>query len=381
MFTIEMLPANEGDALWLEYGEDGGRAHRVLIDCGRKKAYRAVGARLEAAAQAGTELDFDLFVLTHVDADHIEGAVPLLGDSRFEPTRVSDVWFNGWRHHLGEKVAPADALGARQGEYFAGLIRDRGFAWNAEFCHRPVVVPADGPLPSATLAGGMRLTLLSPTWPGLDAMREKWEVQLRDKPPGHPDHIEPGDWKKALEVLDTKPALQPDALGDDWLDSWDPANFSQYAAARYTEDTKEPNGSSIAMLAEFEGKSALLTGDSFPSVLEQSLRRLMTERGIAGRLEVDAVKLPHHGSQNNISPQLIQMVRCSRWLVSTDGARHGHPHPNAIARVIDGAGGQPTLFFNHLNDESAVWDDQNLRTDHGYLTQYGPREGGLLVNL
>ena len=71
MFNIEMLPANEGDALWIEYGPDHGPVHRVLIDCGRKKAYREVRARLDAAAAQGRELDFDLFVLTHVDADHI----------------------------------------------------------------------------------------------------------------------------------------------------------------------------------------------------------------------------------------------------------------------------------------------------------------------
>ena len=48
MFTIEMLHANEGDALWIEYGPDGGDVHRVLIDCGRKSAYREVRKRILA---------------------------------------------------------------------------------------------------------------------------------------------------------------------------------------------------------------------------------------------------------------------------------------------------------------------------------------------
>ena len=46
MFTIDMLPANEGDALWVEYGAGDGPIRRILIDCGRKTAYRAVAERL-----------------------------------------------------------------------------------------------------------------------------------------------------------------------------------------------------------------------------------------------------------------------------------------------------------------------------------------------
>ena len=69
MFTIEMLPADEGDALWIEYGSAPVR--RILIDCGRKTAYRNIAERVGA----DPDLRLELFVLTHVDADHIAGAV------------------------------------------------------------------------------------------------------------------------------------------------------------------------------------------------------------------------------------------------------------------------------------------------------------------
>jgi len=39
------------------------------------------------------------------------------------------------------------------------------------------------------------------------------------------------------------------------------------ADVEFVEDDKEPNGSSIALLVEFEGKSLLLAGDAHPSVL------------------------------------------------------------------------------------------------------------------
>ena len=193
MLTIEMLPANEGDALWIEYGEGDTPQYRLLIDCGRTNAYRAVKDRLRAAIDAGVPLELELFVLTHVDEDHIYGSVRLIADRRLDPARVGDVWFNGYRHFAGH--APEDTLGAEQGEFFGALLRDRGFPWNAAFEGGAVKVPDDGPLPTHTLPSGMKLTLLSPTSERMTAMKAEWEAQLDDDE----DPLTPGDWEAALE--------------------------------------------------------------------------------------------------------------------------------------------------------------------------------------
>jgi hypothetical protein len=241
------------------------------------------------------------------------------------------------------------------------------------------VVHADGPLPTHRLRGGMRLTLLAPTWPMLTAMRDEWRSQLLERDPH--DRIDPGDAERALEVLAEQPSMQPDALGTDWLPDWDPDNFQDYADETFDEDTRPPNGSSIAFLAEYEDKAVLFTGDAYPSVLGSSLARLKKERDITGQLGLDAVKLPHHGSRSNISKKLIDSVRCSRWLFSTNGSTHHHPHPEAVARVIDAAPA-PTLYFNFRSDESEVWDDDDLRNDHDYQTEYPEDDaGGLVVRL
>ncbi len=377
MFTIEMLHANEGDALWIEYGEDGGEVHRVLVDCGRSTAYRTVRDRFKDAEEAGEDLRLDLFILTHVDEDHILGAVKLLQDDHFHADQVDDVWFNGWGHLEGKRVPPTDALGAQQGEYFAALLRDERFNWNLKFDHFPVFVPADGALPTVTLAGGMKLTLLSPNQTRLDAMKAEWVTQLNEKTGA--DRIEPGDAERALEVLEGEERLQPDALGEDWLHEWDPDQFDAYASSDFSEDQRPPNGSSIAVLAEFDDKAVLLGGDAFPSLLAASLARLKEARNIVGRFPLDAFKVPHHGSENNLSPALVSAVKCKRWLFSSNGAKHHHPHPNAVARAVDGAQ-RPTLYFNFKSDESEVWDSDELRADHSYETEYGD-DGVLLVEL
>jgi len=70
MFSIHMFPAGHGDCLWIEYG-DPARPHRVLMDGSVKETYRE---RLKSriAALAPENRHFELFVLTHIDADHIE---------------------------------------------------------------------------------------------------------------------------------------------------------------------------------------------------------------------------------------------------------------------------------------------------------------------
>src|SRR5918999_468109 len=92
MFRIEMLPAYEGDCLWVEYGQ-ADAPRRLIIDAGRKATYQALVERLVALDQP-----VELFVMTHIDDDHIFGAVPLFADARVKPTIFKDIWYNGYTH-------------------------------------------------------------------------------------------------------------------------------------------------------------------------------------------------------------------------------------------------------------------------------------------
>ena len=71
-FRLKMLPAADGDCLLLSWGA-GGPLHHLVVDGGRQGAYAHLKQELEAIARAGEKLA--LYVLTHVDADHIEGAL------------------------------------------------------------------------------------------------------------------------------------------------------------------------------------------------------------------------------------------------------------------------------------------------------------------
>src|SRR4051812_5937024 len=75
MFEIKMLPAREGDCLWLRYG-DAKKPRQILFDAGRAATAVELKARFRALKRA--ERRFELLVISHVDRDHIEGALSLL---------------------------------------------------------------------------------------------------------------------------------------------------------------------------------------------------------------------------------------------------------------------------------------------------------------
>lgn len=378
MFKIEMLPADEGDALWIEYGPDGGKVSRFLIDCGRKTAYRAVADRLGD----DPDLKLEIFVLTHVDADHIAGAVPLLQDGRFPPERVGDVWFNGWRHlsglHKDEDPEPEgpEILGAKQGEFFGAVLRNREFSWNGAFDGYAAVVEDDGDLPVIELPGGMKLTLLSPTWPKLTDMRARWQRDL-DAERRADRRIEPGDWETALRLLGTHRGAGPDILRHAPVG---PIDVEELSRKPFEADSSEPNGSSIAFLAEYGGKSALLAGDSHSPQLAASVRRLLEARG-ADKLTVDCHKMSHHASSKNNSYELFELLDCKRYLVSTNGARHNHPDRETLARALTTAGEGTELVFNYRSEYSEPWGAENLTRAHGYTATYPEGDPGIVVEL
>src|SRR5262245_27994393 len=117
-----MLQAAEGDCLLLHYGSAQARAHAV-VDAGRKATWPALKARLEAIEARGGQLE--LLVVTHIDRDHIEGALELVRDPLVKHFR--DVWFNGF-HHL--KYSPLESFGGVQGEALTKSLVDQALPWN-----------------------------------------------------------------------------------------------------------------------------------------------------------------------------------------------------------------------------------------------------------
>ena len=151
-FDIEVLPAGHGDCLWIEYG-DGTATHRWLIDCGTQGTANELLHRVEAVPQ--NERFLELFVLSHIDSDHIGGALPF-----FKAVQQRAALRRRVVQRLAASLGPARRAAGRD-----VLDGDPGFRAALERVARGRARSSSSgdELPVHVLPGGMKLTLLSPT--------------------------------------------------------------------------------------------------------------------------------------------------------------------------------------------------------------------------
>jgi hypothetical protein len=82
-------------------------------------------------------------------------------------------------------------------------------------------------------------------------------------------------------------------------------------------DKSVHNLSSIVVLVESQGKRILLTGDGRGDHTLEGLKAAKLLKG--GKLRVDVLKLPHHGSERNVAPDYFETIVAKHYVVSADG--------------------------------------------------------------
>lgn len=388
--TFEVLPASYGDCLLLSCWQPtagAGRqlrrsptravepvAWRMLVDTGPDECYLALKRRLlELPAGPNGRRRLDVFVVSHIDHDHIGGARLLLEDRDLN-LELGDIWFNAPAPLMPAVSRSSRTRGVVEGRDLARLLgaQAQGLNWNVAFAGRQADVPDAGFIEVQGLgAQAPRITLLSRTGARLRALERVWEREI-----------------EKLHNREHNDRVEEKATGR----RRDPARLDIEGLARRVtpEDAAVPNGSSIAFLLEHRGASVLLAADAFASVLLGSVQALARARG-PERLIVDGHKLSHHGSRANVTRELLDLVAAAHYVVSTNGAIFGHPNEEALARVIasapavrNAAGGVAgkTLWFNYVTPKVEPWLAPDLAARHGFKTGIPQRaDGGLVIRL
>ena len=347
MITVELIQAAQGDCIWIEYGTDTDSLHRILIDGGTQGTYKHLKKRIKNLP--AEERHFDLLVITHIDSDHIAGILKLIENDDLSIT-FSDIWFNGYRH-LGK----SNIRGVTQGEVLSDYLGKSHISWNKAFNGKAVCVDKKKKFSPLELPGGMKLTILSPTKKALADLKPLWTDVLEE------EGLLPGQKASDEEEVDIRPieskSFAPTMLPD----------IDKLAETPFKSDTSPKNGSSIAFLAEYDGKKMLFTGDAYATILLDSIKRYLPG---CEPLYLDLFKIPHHGSTGNISKKLLERIRCSRYLISASGAYHAHPDEVAIARIIKYGGHKPDLYFNYLSTYNEIWKHLVLQKEYQYFAHY-----------
>ena len=366
---VQFLPARQGDAIWVRWP-----GHQLLIDLGTEQTGRAFRERLSALP--ADQRHFDLLVITHVDSDHIGGVLSCFADADEDLPGLSfdDVWFNGWEHLHGQQVAPRrgtrvlEGMGPAQGERLASWLRKQ--PWNEAFDRFPVTCTEDAP-PTVRMPGGLALTVLGPTPSRLADLRQTWREEVEIAlARGSLSEASSGLGPTAGRTLEAYGSSRPPILETR-------VDLQLLAEATSRKDPSKTNATSITLLAEWEGRRIMLTGDAFADDLTEALTRL----GDGEPVRLDLFKLPHHGSQQNLTRALVESVSCPSWIFSTDGSTFHHPDAAAIARLLNwGRQPQPRFGFNVSSRYNRWWDNDDWRRLFGYEVEYGDDADGLTVS-
>ena len=347
--VFEVLPAYRGDCLWIECHRAGARPWRMLFDGGTPETWPALRERVMALDIA--EREIDVAVVSHIDSDHIGGMLPLLAE-RDLGVRFGDVWFNGLPQlpleH--EEVSRSVSEGESLMRILSGADH-QPLPWNLAFDGRAAMTAGDGQIRRIEGAGVPTITLLSPTPRRLRALRKAWSAELASVRRGEP----------------AEPALAPVPLQP--LD-----DLATLAGTRTSLDGSIANGSSIALLIEHEGAACLLGADAWVPVLGAALTTLINQRG-EERLDLEVLKLPHHGSKGNTTSKLLALAPARRYVVSTNGERFHHPDDIALARVVTSAPAGSTICFNYGTGSILRWIDADLCDRYEYRALHPPPAG------
>lgn len=304
MSKIHFLPVYHGDCFVIEC--DKGEHHGVVVvDGGPSGGAEFLKSKLE---QVGTP---DLLVLTHYDGDHIQGLIDYIESCQHRLViPAKEVWANcaGDVKVEDDNFSPFAPCSLRQGVEMARLLN--AMARTGEMTWRDDIVEGVE-VPDCPFAS---IEVVSPT----GEMREL-AIGLQEE---QAEKMDASDAKKVMMAKKTR---------EDDIDI--PLDILAQGKPKAPNKSKDvPNASSIAFILRCDGLSILMLGDSFPHNVEAYLR----SKGYSedNPLEVDFVKVAHHGSKHNTSNELLDIIKCNHYLISTNGSIYLHPDRDSIAHIL-----------------------------------------------
>lgn len=277
--SIKALPANHGDCFIFVDSTDG---HVLIVDCGLKITFYNHIKKMTNKV--------DTLILTHIDEDHILGAIPLIENT---PNKFSTgiVYFNS--PNLLELKSSSGNISVKQARKVDSLIEGKG-------------------VKLAGLESGQELNL-----------NQNIVIQV----------LSPR--KSDLEKLDSS-KFRMDSSSTKISINRKPASVLELSKSKdkYLSISSDlVNACSIAFVLRYKNKSMLYLGDAHPEVISSQLESLGYNE--SNKLKIDIVKMSHHGSFKNVSNRLISLISCNTFWISTNGGKGNsrHPDPETLAKI------------------------------------------------
>lgn len=356
MFQLQVIQAEFGDCFIIRFGDEASPKF-VLVDGGPKGTYKN-HLKSELGKIRNTGGRIDLVVVSHVDDDHVYGVLELLVDLRDQQIKgntkmleIKSLWHNAFdltldenhemAHELenlvqstgfGEQsyaIADLACYSIKQGQQLNQIFEAHKIPINLESKNKTVSVEN---MPNKITNGNLSLRVVGPTEENLKELRKEWLEWLQTQKRGEP----------------TKNPF-----------------FEAMADKSYT------NTSSIMVLAEAEGKRILLAGDGRGDHLIDGLKKtnLLNSKG---ELYVDILKLPHHGSINNVSKEFFDRIIARTYIISANG-KHGHPSLDTLKYLVESA--------LQRGDKIALFATNQTPSLAKLVKNYPPEQSGYSISI
>ena len=364
ILSLDVRRARKGDCLLLHFGtkSDPGL---FLIDGGPSKVYgpqlkpRLNEIRAARGLGAAESLLVDAAMVSHIDDDHINGILELTGElvsvqaaRKPLPIKILDFWHNTFDDIVGNdpndllaavksRFGPASLAGAPdvdgldpdaakvlasvdQGFRLRDDVKKLKIPINSDFGGK--VILADKGAKAIDIGKGLTFRVAGPMKPELAALQKDHDAFL-----------------KAAAAKKKGGAA---------------------ALAAFT-DTSVPNLSSVVVLAESGGKTILLTGDARGDKILKGLELIGAIKP-KGKLHVDILKMPHHGSDRNMEQSFLDRITADHYVFSGDG-EHGNPERETLEMLLAARGDKAayTIHLTYPVDEIDVERKKDWQKEQG----------------
>lgn len=350
---ITFLPALNGDCILLTSNEGN-----VLIDGGYVNTYNDY-LRNRLIELSDKNQFLSLCVVTHIDSDHISGIEKLFQENEENNIiEIRNIWHNSFRHlqqdaHtidetveevsifpsiLHREIRGITNISAEQGSNLASMIIKSGTSWNKQFGENAVIRNKE----FVELENGIRIRVLSPSKEKLDSLYAFWKKELYKKGIIEGSHSLKF-WDDAFEFLLAK-EKQKIKNKQRKISVKTKYDFEKIVGNLFEIDNSVTNGSSISFVLEINDKRFLMLGDAHPDIIVEELQELYNLFPV----QFDLIKLSHHGSFSNNSPELLSMIDSDKFVFSTNGNIYQHPDIETVVWILTKDTERVrTLYFNY----------------------------------
>ena len=355
--TVHFLPALAGDCFVLEFDNK----NCILIDCGYPLTYKEkLKPLLQKLAKKGCKIS--LMVITHMDADHISGAISFLednGDANAPRViQVDEIWHNGIYNtimdseiisrHESDQITESilkkckeisgslkmqlqgesGSISAMQSKTFESICAKYNYVINKQFNDHLIIKGR------MYCFDNCEINVLSPGATEINKLR-KWLNKEMILNFGK-DYI----WNRTEAFAELFNLIAfyhgQDEIGppiSEQISSGIP-DAAEWLNTSLLPEMNVVNTASIVLDIRYKGLKLLFMGDSESDLWKDQLEA-----------QYDLIKVSHHGTTKPNLAWLNKKIKARKLLVSTNGGKHGHPENDFLARAIMGDFEQ--LFFNY----------------------------------